>query len=103
MLAALPFKIIVTTNYDRLLEVAMAGEGIRKDPAVFIYNPNAGTPTPDMTEDPTQERPLLFKMHGDLDHRDSIVITDRTISPLFSGWQTRKTSIPSPGQSVFEC
>ena len=29
-----------------------------------------------MTTDPTVERPLLFKMHGDLDKRDSIVITD---------------------------
>lgn len=76
MMAALPFKIIVTTNYDSLLEAAMAGEDIKKDPFVLIYNPKADKPTPDILEDPTQVRPLLFKMHGDLDHRDSIVITD---------------------------
>jgi len=76
MLAALPFRIIVTTNYDRLLETAMAGEDIQKELAILIYNPSADAPTPDMSDDPTENRPLLFKMHGDLDHRDSIVITD---------------------------
>ena len=74
MLAGLPFKIIVTTNYDRLLESALSK--FEKEPAVFVYNPRPDEPTPDMTEDPTAERPLLFKMHGDLDRRETIVITD---------------------------
>ena len=74
MLAALPFKIIVTTNYDRLLESALHRAG--KDPLVFVYDPKRTQPTPDMPADPTSERPLVFKMHGDLAQRDSIVITD---------------------------
>jgi hypothetical protein len=74
MLAGLPFKIIVTTNYDQLLETALGESG--KGPVVFVYNPESDKPTPDMIEDPTEERPLVFKMHGDLNHRDSIVITD---------------------------
>ena len=74
MLADLPFKIIVTTNYDRLLEHALIkGE---KDPKVIVYNHNPSIPTEDMDEDPTTERPLIFKTHGDLDFHDSIVITD---------------------------
>jgi hypothetical protein len=76
MLAALPFKIVITTNYDRLFEKALFK--VDKDPHVFIYDPSPSgdEPTPDLTTDPTIERPLLFKMHGDLDKRDSIVITD---------------------------
>ena len=74
MLAGLPFKIFVTTNYDQLLETAL--RRFEKDPSVFVYNPKSDNPTPDMTEDPTEEQPLVFKMHGDLRHRHSIVITD---------------------------
>ncbi len=74
MLARLPFKIIVTTNYDRLLEVALVK--CDKDPVRFVYNPDPNKRIRDMTEDPTERRPLLFKMHGDCDDRTSIVITD---------------------------
>jgi hypothetical protein len=74
MLAALPFRIFVTTNYDHLLEAAL-GE-VDKDPQTLVYDPDSNKRTPDMVEDPTPERPLVFKMHGDLDQRDSIVITD---------------------------
>jgi len=76
MLASLPFKIIVTTNYDRLFELALLQLG--KDPSVLAYDQDSRNPTPDPSEDPTDDRPLLFKMHGGLDlkQRDSIVITD---------------------------
>jgi hypothetical protein len=74
MLARLPLKIIVTTNYDRLLEFALAK--CDKDPARFVYTPDPNERTRDMSEDPTENRPLLFKMHGDFDDRASIVITD---------------------------
>ena len=76
MLAALPFKIVITTNYDRLFEKALIK--VDKDPHIFVYDPSppGDEPTPDLTTDPTVERPLLYKMHGDLDKRDSIVITD---------------------------
>ncbi len=73
MLAALPFRIIVTTNYDRLMEFAL--RSYDKDPAVVIYDPDDNKPTPD-SPDPTEQRPLVFKMHGDLQNKDSIVITD---------------------------
>lgn len=74
MLAALPFRIIVTTNYDGLLESAL--RGCEKEPDVFVYNPDASEPTPDAREDPTRERPLVFKMHGDIKKGSSMVITD---------------------------
>jgi len=60
MLAAMPFRIVVTTNYDQLLEEALLQLG--KKPKVCIYDPDESHPTPDPVDDPTERRPLLFKM-----------------------------------------
>jgi hypothetical protein len=74
MLAALPFKIILTTNYDSLLERALRDCGKQVEP--LIYDPKPDTVARDLVDDPTPDRPLLFKIHGDLAHRESVVITD---------------------------
>jgi hypothetical protein len=74
MLAALPFKIILTTNYDRLLERALHGCG--KQTETLIYDPAPGIKAQDVVEEPTPDQPLLFKIHGDLTRSESIVITD---------------------------
>lgn len=74
MLASLPFKVIVTTNYDRLFERALHDCG--KEEFRLVYDQELGVHSKDMLEDPTPDRPLLFKIHGDLDDEDSIVITD---------------------------
>ena len=74
ILAELPFKIIVTTNYDSLLETALYSNG--KDPQILIYNPDFTQITQDFDGEPTPERPFIFKIHGDLNHRESLVITD---------------------------
>ncbi len=76
MLAAMPFRIVITTNYDRLFEQALTKHD--KDPHKFVYEPepSENRATPDLKTEPTKERPMLFKMHGDLDNRESIVVTD---------------------------
>lgn len=74
MLAALPFKIFVTTNYDLLLESAL--RKCDKDPVIVVYNPNPDEATKIIDKDPTVQRPVLFKMHGDLRESKAIVITD---------------------------
>lgn len=78
MLANLPFKVIVTTNYDPLLELALRDQDPAKDPTVLVYEPKSGARASDVTSDPTAQQPLLLKLHGDVrpDHRDSVVITD---------------------------
>ena len=74
MLAELPFKIIVTTNYDHLIDRALSVAG--KDPQRIVYSPERNSPTRDVAGDPSDKEPLLFKMHGDLSDLPSIVITD---------------------------
>jgi hypothetical protein len=71
-LAELDFPRIVTTNYDQLLESALRSAG--KDPRVSIYTPKR-EPTRDFPN-PTTESPIVFKMHGDINQEESIVVTD---------------------------
>jgi hypothetical protein len=79
MLAALPFRISITTNYDQLFESALReteiAPGHKKQPMVRIYNPKRE----DLDHaplDPRPERPVLLKLHGDIDLPPSIVITE---------------------------
>ena len=79
MLAALPFRICITTNYDHLFETALrdtaVAAGVRKYPLIVVYDPDR-----DVAErcslDPDPQRPVVFKLHGDIDQPRSIVITE---------------------------
>src|SRR5215813_10258165 len=51
MLAALPFKIIVTTNYDPYLERAL--QRAEKRPIIRVYDPDPNRVTVDIPNDPT--------------------------------------------------
>jgi hypothetical protein len=79
MLAALPFRVIITTNYDKLFDSALGDaytrSGKRKRPLPFIYSPKEPAAT-NVPLDPTEESPVLFKLHGDIDKPQSIVITE---------------------------
>jgi hypothetical protein len=99
MLAQLPFRIILTTNYDRMLETAL--QKCDKDPAVFVYSPHANELTPDMSEDPTAERPMVFKIHGDLNQRESIVITDEDYIAFVQRMSEKEVMHPVPGTIRF--
>lgn len=94
LLAKLPFTIIVTTNYDQLLESALRAGG--KQPDIVVYNPDGKEPTPDVRDDPSAERPLVFKMHGDLDKGSSIVITDEDYIIFVQRMSDKDTLHPVP-------
>ncbi|GAB4376507.1 MAG: hypothetical protein Kow0042_22890 [Calditrichia bacterium] len=94
MLASLPFKIFVTTNYDLLLESAI--RKFDKEPEVFVYNPQHDQPTRDLSSDPTIDRPMVFKMHGDLHHPETIVITDEDYITFIQRMTEKDISHPVP-------
>lgn len=79
-LAELPFPVVITTNYDGLFESALRAAKPPKEPVVRVYDahPDPRKATEDYPDgEPSVERPLVFKFHGDLDHDGgSIVITD---------------------------
>ena len=80
MLAALPFSIVITTNYDHLFDIALARANTRdgrpKQPIVRIYDPTRTDHPESVPLDPTEEKPILLKLHGDIDKPESIVVTE---------------------------
>ena len=80
MLAALPFRIIITTNYDRLFDIALADAqtlaGVRKSPIVRIYDPTRTGILEEVPDEPEEEKPILMKLHGDVGKNESLVITE---------------------------
>jgi hypothetical protein len=80
MLAALPFSIVITTNYDHLFDIALSRANTRngrpKQPNKVIYNPKLAAFPKKVPLDPTEERPILMKLHGDIDRPESIVVTE---------------------------
>ena len=71
-LAELPFPLVITTNYDRLLENALGKAG--KLPRVAGYTPRLEATTDH--RNPAANSPIVFKIHGDIAHPATIVITD---------------------------
>ena len=71
-LAQLDFSLVITTNFDRLLEHAFQAAG--KQPRVAIYSPTL-EPTADY-RNATVQSPVVYKLHGDITRRESIVVTD---------------------------
>jgi hypothetical protein len=71
-LAQLGFPVIISTNYDHLFERALGAVG--KDPRINVYTPRRET-TIDY-RDPTADSPILFKIHGDVARRETLVVTD---------------------------
>lgn len=94
MLTALPFKIIVTTNYDQLIELSLRKNN--KDPFKLVYNPTPYQLAEDMSEEPSVKNPLLFKMHGDLSVRESIVITDEDYITFIQRMSEKDQTHPIP-------
>ena len=73
-LAELNFPLIITTNYDRLFEDALLMVG--KSPTTAVYQPRATARPDDPLQDPSAQNPFIFKIHGDINTPESLVITD---------------------------
>jgi len=84
MLAALPFRIVITTNYDDLFETALAQVEVKtpdgslapKRPLIKVYDPTRQGPPENVPLDPSANKPILLKLHGDFSLPESIVITE---------------------------
>lgn len=74
LIAALPFSIIVTTNFDRLLEEALRDAGKQ----VTLVVGDAGIPYADVT------KTLLVKMHGSVEQPASLVLTEEDYVRFFA-------------------
>jgi hypothetical protein len=68
----LPFRLIITTNDDDLFEYALRAKG--KRPFVATYSPHLEEIF--NTREWSIACPFVLKIHGDIDQRESVVITD---------------------------
>ena len=97
-LAQMKFPLVITTNYDQLFERALAAAG--KEPRVSVYSPDRFTMTRDYS--PTPERPSLFKIHGDVDVPDSMVITDEDYIQFVMRMTDREPFNPVPETFLYQ-
>ena len=112
MLAALPFRIVITTNYDNLFETALnqvkapGGSLAPKYPLIKVYDPTRHGPPEIVPLDPSINEPIVLKLHGDFSKPESIVITeedyivfiqrmsDRHLHPIQENIRARMQSWP---------
>jgi hypothetical protein len=70
-IAALPFRHIVTTNFDRLMEHALEAEG--KSAQVALYELHGDQP---QLPEPTIQEPVLYKLHGTVEKLQTMIVTE---------------------------
>jgi hypothetical protein len=73
-LAELNFPVIVTTNYDSLFWDALLS--VSKEPTTAYYIRNRSGADADPADEPSIEKPFLFKIHGCASNPASMVVTD---------------------------
>jgi len=91
-LAQMKFPLIITTNYDQLFEKALTAR--HKQPHVSVYSPDRFTMTRDYS--PTPELPFVFKIHGDIEAADSLVVTDEDYIQFVMRMTDREPFNPVP-------
>jgi hypothetical protein len=81
ILAALPFPVVITTNYDHLFDDALRRaqtlEGTPKEPVIDVYHTHSRTSSSsaEKYEEPSEHRPHLIKIFGDIDQPETVVVT----------------------------
>lgn len=96
ILAGWPIKIVLTTNYDNLMERAFCPE---KDPVKAIYSRKGENKE---IIEPTLKCPLVYKLHGSLDDPDSMVITENDYIDFLISLLNNDAGVPSLIKNVFK-
>lgn len=82
--ARLPFDRVVTTNFDFLLEKAYTGLGIAVNPQVTEAQ---------LAVNVTSEGIKLFKFHGDFNHPEDIIVTEKDYDAFISRFPLKRTNL----------
>jgi len=99
-LAALPFRLIATTNYDKLFEKALGVQ--MKAPVRDIYNPSRNHTTTIVKTPKDPSAPAFWKMHGCVDHPASLIVTDEDYITFMTRMRDleRYNPVPRPFQNA---
>ena len=90
-LAALPFRLIVTSNHDPLMETAL--RQAKKTPAVEFYNYRGLNKT--LLPVPTVSEPLLFHLYGHISDASSIVLTETQLLDFLTALISKAPPLPA--------
>ncbi|MEQ2005169.1 MAG: SIR2 family protein [Limisphaerales bacterium] len=71
VITQIPFKFVVTTNYDQLIENAYFPL-LKRIPKIFTHQD-----TPDFADALWKQEFFILKAHGDLQKRSSIILTEK--------------------------
>lgn len=95
-IAALPFRYVVTTNFDKLMERAY--EAAHKTPQIALYQLHG-----DQIELPmgTVNEPLLFKLHGSLDQLQTMIVTEDDVVEFLACVFVGDPPLPSSFKALF--
>lgn len=90
-LAALPFRVIVTSGLDPLMETALHRAG--KTPAVDRYHYRGRNP--ELLPEPTVAAPLLFHLYGRVSEPASVVLTELQVLDFLAHLISRDPPLPN--------
>ncbi|MGN6188915.1 MAG: SIR2 family NAD-dependent protein deacylase [Conexibacter sp.] len=91
-LAELDLPLVITTNYDTLLEQALRQAG--KEPRVSIRSMHGNLDAYLADLDP--KRPIVVKLHGDIGHGDTLVVTDEDYIDFVREMTEKEPAHPFP-------
>ena len=69
LLSQIPFRGLITTNFDKLIETACT---LNSGVMPILFTPLS---TSALASVLFSDRPFIFKFHGDIDHSESIILT----------------------------
>ena len=95
-IAALPFRYVVTTNFDKLMERAF--ESAKKTPQIALYQLHG-----DQIEMPfgTVNEPLIYKLHGTMDQLQTMIVTEDDVVEFLACAFVGDPHLPSSLKALF--
>ena len=98
ILAGWPIEVVLTTNFDNLMERAFSMNG--KDPSKAIYNRLGDQEQIKIA--PTVHVPLVYKLHGSLEDIDSMVMTEDNYIDFLISLIEGNPKIPDKIKNIFD-
>ena len=99
IIARLPFRYVLTTNFDELMEEAYADPQVNKKPQVCYYRrfgPMEALPPA------TAQTPVVYKLHGTIKDWESMVVTEHDVVEFMSCVFLQKPPLPDVIRGLFK-
>src|SRR5882724_4690293 len=96
-IASLPFRHVITTNFDRLMEKAF--EAINKNPQVVLYELHSSQLE---VPEATIKEPVLYKLHGTVEKLQTMIVTEDDVVEFLACAFVGEPPLPSSLKALFK-